>query len=264
VTPQVRALLRKETIDLGRNRAALLPVGLVALVAIVLPFIVTVGIPAATGERLGSDADLVGVSRAASPAHLGPDARVQFFFFQQFLLLFLLMPITGAMTLAAHSVVGEKQARTLEPLLAAPIGTLELLLAKVLGALLPTLGISAVGLVAYFACVAIFAEPGVFRAMLTLRTALLILMLGPPSALVSLQAALMVSSRVNDARTAQQVGVLIILPLTVLLVAQFTGAFWLTPAQIALIGATLLVIWVLLMLLSAALFRREAILTRWR
>ena len=61
-------------------------------------------------------------------------------------MLFLLTPITGAMALAAHAVVGEKQARTLEPLLATPITTFELLVAKVLGALLPTLVISFAGL----------------------------------------------------------------------------------------------------------------------
>ena len=53
------------------------------------------------------------------------------------------------MALAAHAIVGEKQARTLEPLLATPLTTLELLMAKVLGALLPTLAISLVGLALY-------------------------------------------------------------------------------------------------------------------
>ena len=73
---------------------------------------------------------------------------MQWFLFQQFLMVFLLMPITGAMALAAHAIVGEKQARTLEPLLATPITTTELLIAKVLGALVPTLAISLAGLVA--------------------------------------------------------------------------------------------------------------------
>ena len=77
---------------------------------------------------------------------LSPDQRIVFFLFQQFLILFLLTPVTGAMSLAAHAVVGEKQNRTLEPLLATPITTLELLVAKVLGALLPALGISYAGL----------------------------------------------------------------------------------------------------------------------
>jgi ABC-2 type transport system permease protein len=265
MTPQLRALLRKELIDLSRNRAALMPVAIVALVAVLLPFVITVVVPAATGQRLGSDADLVRVSSVARPAaDLQPDARVQLFLFEQFLLLFLLLPITGALTLAAHSVVSEKQARTLEPLLAAPIGTIELLLGKVLGALIPTLAMSLAGLAGYFLLVAIFAEPGVLRAMMSVRTALVVFLVGPAAALVSLQAALIVSSRVNDARTAQQVGVLIILPLTALLVAQFTGMLWLTPPTIALVGAALLMLWVLLILLSAALFRRETILTRWR
>jgi ABC-2 type transport system permease protein len=262
--PQLRALFRKELIDVGRNRTALLPVAIVAVVAIALPFVIAVIVPAATGQRLGSDADLVALSAVAGGAHLGADARVQLFLFQQFLMLFLLMPITGAMALAAHSVIGEKQARTLEPLLAAPISTIELLVAKVLGALIPTLAISTAGLAVYLVCIALLGEPGVLRAMLGLRTAMLVLLIGPAAALVSLQAALVVSSRVNDPRTAQQFGVLIILPLTGLLVAQFTGTLWLRPSAIGLIGLGLLGLWGLLVIVSAAVFDRESILTRWK
>ncbi len=60
--------------------------------------------------------------------------------------------------------------------------------------------------------------------MLTARTVLLVAVIGPAAALVSLQSAIVISSRVNDARTAQQFGVLIMIPLTALLVAQFTGS----------------------------------------
>src|SRR5439155_18935283 len=122
----------------------------------------------------------------AAPA-LSPEARVQLFFFEQFVLLYLLLPITGAMALAAHSIVGEKQARTLEPLLATPISTLDLLIAKVLGALLPSLVISIAGLIGYLAGIAWLAEPGVLKALLNARTALLVLAVGPAAALVSLQ-----------------------------------------------------------------------------
>jgi hypothetical protein len=100
--------------------------------------------------------------------------------------------------------------------------------------------------------------------MATGRTALLVFVVGPAAALVSLQAAIVISSRVNDARTAQQFGVLIIIPLTALLVAQFTGTLWLSEGMLALAGIGLLVIWMLLTLLSTVLFEREAILTRWR
>jgi ABC-2 type transport system permease protein len=262
---RLRALLSKELLDVVRNRAALLPVAIVAVMSIVLPFAVALAIPALSGHPLGDDRDLLRVSLAAG-AHpeLTADARVQYFLFQQFLLVFLLMPITGAMALAAHAIVGEKQARTLEPLLATPVTTMELLVAKVLGALAPTLAISAAGVAIYFAGIDLFAKPGVLRAMLTVNTALLLGLIGPAAALVSLQGALVISSRVNDARTAQQFGVLIIIPLTVVLVAQFTGAVWLSTSMLLLAGAALLAAWVLLTLVSVVLFDREAILTRWR
>ena len=262
---RLRALLAKELIDLRRNRGALLPVAIVTVMSLALPFTVTIAIPAMTGSPLGDDADLVRVSAVAGVHNqLTPDGRVQLFLFQQFLMMFMLIPITGAMALAAHSVVGEKQARTLEPLLATPVTTVELLVAKVLGALLPTLAVAGAGLVLYFAGLAVFAEPGVTGAMATGRTAVLIAFVGPIAALVSLQAAIVISSRVNDARTAQQFGVLIIIPLSALLVAQFTGTMWLSTMLLALIGLGLVGVWILLMVMSIAIFDRESILTRWK
>jgi len=262
---RLQALVAKELLDLRRNRAALLPVAIITVLALTLPFIITIGIPFATGQALGDDPSLQRVSAVAGiPGQLSAEGRVQFFLFQQFLMLFLLTPITGAMSLAAHAVIGEKQTRTLEPLLATPVTTLELLLAKVLGSLLPTLAISIIGLVLYFAGIAILGESGVFRAMVTLRTAVLIVVLGPAAALVSLQAALVISSRVNDPRTAQQFGVLLILPLAAVLISQFAGAFWLSASMLAFVGVGLLGVWMLLILLSVATFDRESILTRWR
>src|SRR5881396_1361729 len=217
---RIRTLITKEFLDLARNRTALLPVVIVTVLSLVLPFGIAVGVPAMTGHGLGEDADLLRVSVAVGSGEaLSSDARIQLFLFQQFLMLFLLTPITGAMALAAHAVVGEKQAHTLEPLLATPITTIELLLAKVLGALIPTMAISMAGLALYFAVMPLVAEPGVLQAMLGARTILLVVLVGPMAALVSLQAAILISSRVNDARTAQQFGVLIIVPLTGVLIA---------------------------------------------
>jgi ABC-2 type transport system permease protein len=209
--------------------------------------------------------DLVNLSAVAG-AHdeLSSDGRIQLFLFQQFLTLFLLIPITGAMALAAHAIVGEKQARTLEPLLATPITTLELLVAKVLGALLPTLAISLTGVALFFAGIGLLADTGVLQAMASARTAALLLIVGPAAGLLSLQAALVISSRVNDARTAQQFGVMIIIPLSALLVAQFTGTFWLSASALALTGLALFGVWIVLTVVSVAIFERESILTRWK
>jgi ABC-2 type transport system permease protein len=259
------ALFRKELLDLLRNRAALFPVALVTLIALAVPFAIAFAIPIVTGQALAGDSDLVGLSAVVDPGErLEPDARVQLFLLQQFLMLFLLTPITGAMALASHSVVGEKQARTLEPLLAAPISTVDLLAAKVLGALLPTLAIGVAGLVLYFAGIAVLADPGVLGAMIDLRTFTLMVLVGPATALTSLQVAILISSRVNDPRTAQQFGVFIVVPISALLVAQFTGTAWLSAAALMAVGIALMAFWVMLLFLSVLVFDRETILTRWR
>jgi ABC-2 type transport system permease protein len=116
----------------------------------------------------------------------------------------------------------------------------------------------------YLAAIWALAEPGVYRAILNVRTGLLVLAVGPAAALVSLQMAVLVSSRVNDPRTAQQFGALLILPLTALFVMQFNGALTLTTPAIALLLAGLILVWAVLVLVGVAIFEREAILTRWK
>jgi ABC-2 type transport system permease protein len=262
---RIRALVGKELVDLARNRMVLLPVVLVTIVTLATAFGIALVLPMMSGHPLSEDAELSKLSTLTGlHDELSGDGRIQLFFFEQFLMLFLVIPVTGAMALASHSVVGEKQARTLEPLLATPITTLELLVAKVLGALLPTLAVTLAGLAIYVGGIGLFGEPGVLSAMASARTAALVLLVGPAAALVSLQAAILISSRVNDARTAQQFGVMIIVPLSALLVAQFMGAVWLSATALGLIGLGLFGVWMLLTLLSVAMFERESILTRWR
>jgi ABC-2 type transport system permease protein len=262
---RIKTLVNRELLDLARNWMTLVPVILVTILALGLPFLVAVAIPRLTGHPLANDSDLAWVSSAAGTRDgLSGEGQVQLFLFQQFLLLFLIIPVTGAMAIAAHSIVGEKQARTLEPLLASPVTTLELLVAKVLAALFPTAAIAAAGLVVYLGGIGWLAEAGVARSMASLRTVVLVALVGPAAALVSLQLTMVVSSRVNDARTAQQFGVLLILPLSALLVAQFIGRMWLSASALAAVAAGLFALWLILVGVSVALFDRETILTRWR
>jgi ABC-2 type transport system permease protein len=189
---------------------------------------------------------------------------VQAFFFHQFLMFVVLVPVSGSMSLAAHSVIGEKLARTLEPLLATPATTGEILLAKVLAAFVPALALEAVAAVIYLGGVAAFAQPGVFGALATLQTALTLFVLGPLATLIGLQIVVIASSRARDPRTAQQFGTLIVLPLVAVLVAQGTGVFWLTVPMTLMAAVVLVVVWVLLVLFGIAIFEREQILTKWR
>jgi ABC-2 type transport system permease protein len=265
---RVLALLGKELLDLRGRPGLFWPSLFTGAVAIFLPVFVVVLIPAFTGERLSDSSDLqlaLGLYRDQPWARvLDPESAIQAVIFQQFLVMLVLSPVAAAMSLAAYSVIGEKQARSLEPLLATPISTFELLFAKILGAFLPALALSLLCFALNLAVAAVFARPGVFLVLLAPRSLGVLFLLGPMAALVSLTLAVCVSSRVNDARSAQQLAVLVVLPLTGLLVAQLTAGFVVTMPIILLVTAVLAAISAGLMRLGVALFDRETILTRWK
>ena len=261
------ALLAKELVDLRGNPAVFIPAIITGVISIVMPFVIAIAIPYFTGERLADSSDF----RVAldmyrdQPAtrSLDPEGAIQAMIFQQFLILLVLTPVAGAMSVAAYAVVGEKQARTLEPLLATPITTFELLAGKVLGALVPGIVLVTVGFALYVGGVMLFAHPG-YRTLFFPRALLTIFLLGPLASLAALQLAVCVSSRVNDARSAQQIGALIILPISALLIAEFTNNVQLTSRVVLLISALLAALNVGLMAIGIRLFDRESILTRWK
>jgi len=265
---RILALLDKDLADLRQNPSLFVPAALTGFFSILLPFIVAIVVPLFAGERLSDSSDFEIVVEASrnqpSMRGLDPEGVIQAWVFQHFLVLLVLTPIAGSMSVAAHSVIGEKQARTLEPLLATPITTFELLSAKVLGSLLPALMLTVSCFCVYVAGVAIFAQPGVYRALFTPASLGIVFLLGPLAALAALQLAVCVSSRVNDARSAQQIGALVILPIAGLLVVQLMGSFVLTGPVITFIAIALLGVNTGLMLLGIRLFDREAILTRWK
>jgi ABC-2 type transport system permease protein len=89
-------------------------------------------------------------------------------------------------------------------------------------------------------------------------------LMGPMASLTALTLAVCVSSRVNDARSAQQLAVLVVLPITGLLVAQIAAGFVVTMPIILLITGVMALVNVGLVRLGVSLFDRETILTRWK
>ncbi len=262
------ALLGKELADLRQNLALFFPALIVTVVAIFMPVMVAVIVPAVTGERLSDSGDieiaLEMYKKDPVMRSLDPEAAIQAYVFQYFLVMLVLAPITSGMSVAASSVIGEKQARTLEPLLVTPITTLELLGGKLLGALLPSLFVAVISLALYLAVVGAVAAHGVFGVLLGPRTLGVVLLIGPLAAMVALQLAICVSSRVNDARTAQQLGIFVILPIPALLLGQMFGGIELTGPVILWIALGLSIVNIGLMWFAIRLFDRETILTRWK
>jgi ABC-2 type transport system permease protein len=265
---RVLALFGKDLADLRRNPAVFFPAVLAGLITIVLPFFVAIVVPYLAGERLSdsSDFEVAMEMYRTQPGSraLDPEGAVQAWIFQQFLVMLVLAPVAASMSVAAYSIIGEKQARTLEPLLVTPISTFELLAAKVLSAFVPAVALTIACFVIYVTAIAMVARPGVYATLLTFRPLAILFVLGPLAALAALQLAVCVSSRVNDARSAQQLGAIIILPIAGLLVAQISGTLSLTLPLIGFIALMLLGVNIGLMLIAVAIFDRESILTRWK
>ena len=267
---RIAALVAKDFAELRHSPGIFVPALLIGGVGILYPFVIAVIIPALTGERLSDSSDFEIATQfwqtEAGFRHLSPEGAIQAFIFQQALALLIgLTTVTGGMSVAAHSVIGEKQARTLEPLLATPLKTIELLAAKVTSAAIPGVMLTTMCYLAYVALIAVFAEPGVWAAQLTPRSLALVFIVGPLAALFGLQLAVCASSRVNDPRSAQQLGaIILIIPVGVLQVAQFIGGVVLTASILLAISAVLAVGNLVVLRAAISIFDRESILIRWK
>ncbi len=190
---------------------------------------------------------------------------MQYFIVSQFMLLFMMVPMIVPITFASYSIVGEKSTHTLEPLLATPIKTIELLAGKALAATIPAVIatwlaflIFAIG--AYFLAV----DPAVVGKFFDALWMTAIIVVGPLLAILGVSLAVMISSRVTDPRVAEQVSGVFVLPLIGLFVAQSLGLIFINAQIILWMAAILLVLDIGLMAFATQLFQRETILTRWK
>jgi ABC-2 type transport system permease protein len=176
----------------------------------------------------------------------------------------LIVPIIVPMVISTFSIIGEKQARGLEPLLATPIRTWELLLGKSLAAALPAVGATWIAYGILVAGMGILASPVVFAATISGMWLLAMLIIAPLLALLGVNLGILVSSRVNDTRVAQQLGSLVVLPLVGLGIAQTLGKIPYSLPMFAAGALALAALDVAILVAATRLFQRETILTRWR
>jgi hypothetical protein len=175
------------------------------------------------------------------------------------------MPLAIPITIAAYSIVGEKTTRSLEPLLATPITTEELLAGKGLAAVIPAIAATLLCFTIFVILAPVVGASKVLMGYILGPIWLLaILVVGPLMAVLGVIFALIVSSRVNDPRVAEQVSMVLIVPLLVVLFAQIGGLIVINIGLMAVTALLLLLIDIGLIYVGARLFQREAILTRWR
>lgn len=263
------ALARKDAAEVSRQPGAIFPAVAMVFGSLMPAFLVVVGAPIISGHSLEQagefgDEALAAVSLIPELATLSGNALIQGFLFHQFALLLLLVPVVSAMAIATHAVIGEKQARALEPLLATPLSTEELLAAKTLTPFVFAVALTWIALALYIGGIVMVAEPGVWRAIVGVRLALMFGLLGPLVGLAALQLAVIVSSRAADARSAQQLASLMVLPITAVFVAQLMGAYVVSVFALVLWAVGCAVLNLILVWIGVRVFQRETILMRWR
>lgn len=260
---KIKTIIRKEWAEVFKNRMVLFTIIFLPLIMTALPLVIL-------GATRGSSNDALSSELPAQFAQFCGEGLTggqcfQVYMVSQFLIMFMMIPLILPINIAAYSIVGEKTTHSLEPLLATPITTAELLTAKNLAATIPAVVATWIGF-AIFAVGALIISGSkeVAAALLDPMWLLAVLLVGPLMAVLSVNFSIMVSSKVNDPRVAEQVSTVVILPLLALFFGQITGLFFLNKTLILLIALALVVIDFALIFIAVRMFQRENILTRWK
>src|SRR5450759_323214 len=265
---KIKTIVRKEWAEVFKNRMVIFTVAFLPLLMTAIPLGIIYGTRGTSSASTGSGANSAlptGMTQSMCPNGLSGQDCLQVYLVSEFMMLFMLVPVAIPVTIAAYSIVGEKTTRSLEPLLATPITTVELMIGKCLAAVIPAV-VATYGAFGVFALGSwiIVANKTLLSALLDARWLVAIFIVGPLLAVMAVTFSLMVSSRVNDPRVAEQVSMVVILPVLAGFFGQVAGLFVLNAKIISIVALIMLILDVLLLYLTTRVFQREQILTRWK
>jgi len=259
----IRTIIGKEWAEVFKNKMVLFTIVLMPLLFTALPLVM---VSATSGTLIsgGASSDIPAMFTQLCRSMNSNDC-MQVYLINQFLVLYMMMPLIIPITIAAYSIVGEKTTRSLEPLLATPITTEELLAGKALAAAIPAIAATWVCFAIFLLLLPVVGASDAVRQFVLGPTWLLgIIVVGPLMAVAAVNFAIMVSSRVNDPRVAEQMAAILIVPVLALLFGQVAGVLVINIKLMLIVIAALVVADIALVYLGARLFQRETILTRWK
>ena len=178
------------------------------------------------------------------------------------LLPFLLMvvgffPISFSLVIALETFVGEKERKSLEPLLATPLTDAQLYLGKMLAAMIPPLLAAYLGVTVYLVGLYFFKGWTPSPTLLVL-----VLLLTTAEALVMVSGAVVVSSQTTSVRAANLLASFIIIPMALLLQGEAIIMFWANYGVLWWIVLFLMVVDIVLVRMGVHTFNREELLGR--
>lgn len=174
-------------------------------------------------------------------------------------------PISISLVIALETFVGEKERRSLEPLLSTPLTNTELYIGKTLAAMIPPLVSSFGGMAVYLSSLVLGDLSWRPQPVLVVQ----IIVLTTVQALVMVTGAVVVSSQTTSTRAANLLASFIIIPMTLLIngesVIMFLAPDAESPNGIGALWAIIVgmvVVVVLLLRVGNAIFNREELLGR--
>lgn len=217
---------------------------------LIIPLIISIGLPALIWYV---------ENKKNTPINLLVPVINAFSFF--FIILAALIPLTSA----SYSLVGEKVEKSLEPLLATPTSDGEILLGKYLAAIIP--------------CVCmLFIGGGIFMGLMNAVISgnlghlyypnsiydIILFLAVPLTSIFSVELCVIISSRVTDIRSAQQLSYLVLIPFLILYFLIEISVVSLDVDTLFEIAGVIAAIDSLLFFACRVLFEREEILTKWK
>ena len=181
------------------------------------------------------------------------------------LMFFVLIPSIVPTVIASYSFVGEKLNKSLEPLLATPTSDTELLAGKTLAIFIPSMLVTWISVIPAIVIVDVVTQP-IFGYYI-LPDAIWLVGVCIVASLVCILSVLfnvIVSARVTDVRTSQQIGSIVILPVIAFFVVGLAGVLTFDLQNMVLFGIALAAIDVGVIYLALSTFQRERILVRWK
>ncbi|HYM83339.1 MAG TPA: ABC transporter permease subunit [Candidatus Dormibacteraeota bacterium] len=231
---RIRGIVRKELREYGRNRSTIAGMAILPLVFTVQP--------------------LIAVLRFSTAA-AGPLAH------EHVLLYMLGIPTLVPVVLAATAIAGERAQGTLEPALTTPLRRDEMVLAKWLAALIPSVVVAYAVFGVFLLVVALFAQPAVAPAVFQWPDLVAQVVFTPLLASWSIWIGIGFSTRSSDVRVAQQLGMVASLPPVFAVAAVALGAVAPSVELGVAAAAVLVVLDVAGWRVTSMLFDRERLIT---
>ncbi len=166
-------------------------------------------------------------------------------------------PISFSLVIALETFVGEKERKSLEPLLATPLSNTQLYLGKTLAALIPPVLASYLGIAVYLTSLFLNIS---YRPSLILVVQ--IILLTTAEALVMVSGAVIISSQTTSVRAANLLASFVILPMAFLVQGEAIIMFWARYEMLWFVLLALIVSDVILVRMGIRIFNREELLGR--